>query len=254
MKILIIEDELQTAEVLKDIILTIRQDTEVAGIIDSIENSVKFLSVPENQIDLIFMDIHLADGLSFEIFTHVKIECPVVFCTAYDQYALQAFKSNGIEYLLKPVSDEDIKRAFEKVDSLKQSLSAEKDILTIVKEAFPVQKNYKGAFLVEQGDSFVPVSIQSIALFALADEKVYAYCFDNRQYAIPKSMEEIELALNPSQFYRINRQIILNRDSIKGIKQYFNRKIIISATVRTPEQLIVSRLKVSAFLRWIEKP
>lgn len=254
MKILVIEDELQTAEVLKDIILHIRPGAEVVEIIDSIENSVKFLSMPKNQVDLIFMDIHLADGLSFEIFTQVKIDSPVIFCTAYDQYALQAFRANGIEYILKPVSEEDIRKAFEKVDNLRQSLNAEKDILSIVKEAFPVQKNYRGAFLVEQGDSFVPIAIQSVALFALADEKVFAYCFDNRQYTIPKSMEEIELNLNPSQFYRINRQIILNRDAIKGIKHYFNRKIIISATIRTHEQLIVSRLKVSAFLRWIEKP
>lgn len=254
MKILIIEDELQTAEVLKDIIIHVRADAEIVEIIDSIESSVKFLSIPENKVDLIFMDIHLADGLSFEIFAHVKISCPIVFCTAYDQYALQAFRANGIEYILKPVSDDDIKRAFEKVDNLKQSLSAEKEILSIVKEAFPSQKNYKGAFLVEQGDSFVPIAMESVALFSLTEEKVFASCFDNRQYPIPKSMEEIELALNPSQFYRINRQIILNRDTIKGIKHYFNRKIIISATINVPEQLIVSRLKVSSFLRWIEKP
>ncbi len=254
MKILIIEDEPQIAEVLKDIIVKINTEAEIVALLGSIEKSVQFLSVAKNAPDIIFMDIQLADGLSFEIFSHVEVRCPVVFCTAYDQYTLQAFKSNGIEYILKPIKEEDIRAAFEKIAKLKQSFSLENDILSVIRKAFPEKKEYRTSILVQYKGSYIPIAVDSIAFFFLNNEIVYGYCFDNKKYSVFKSMEEIESTLDPNQFYRINRQILLNRTAIKEIQSYINRKVLVKTDLSAPEPLVVSRLKVSTFLRWIEQP
>ena len=254
MKILLIEDERQIAEVLKDIILKIKPESDIIGIVDSIDKSVQFLSVEENKPDLIFMDIQLADGLSFEIFSRVTINCPIIFCTAYDQYTLQAFKANGIEYILKPIKEDDIRSAFGKMEKLKEAFHSDNDILNVLKNAFHEHKNFRKSILVQSKECYIPISIENIALFFLTNDIVYAHCSDNKRYSIFKTMEEIEVNLDPEQFYRINRQIILNRKSIKEIQPYINRKLIVKTSVQTSEQLIVSRLKVTSFLKWIEQP
>ncbi len=254
MKILIIEDEPQTAQVLKEIITGIKPDCEIVGILDSIDKTVKYLSVKENTPNLIFMDIQLADGVSFEIFSRVSVDCPVVFCTAYDQYTLQAFKSNGIEYILKPIKEDDIRSAFEKVDKLNLSFHTNEYIVSILKNRFPDQKNYRTSLIVQHKEGFIPVPVENIAFFFLLNEIVYVYCFDNKKYSVFKTMDEIESTLDPEQFYRISRQIILNRKAIKEIQPYMNRKVIVKTDLQTSERLIVSRLKVTSFMKWIEQP
>jgi DNA-binding LytR/AlgR family response regulator len=254
MKILIIEDEPQIAAELTDIIGKIIPEAEFVEILESIEASIKFLSVEKNEPDVILMDIQLADGLSFEIFSLIKINCPVIFCTAYDQYMLEAFKSNGIEYILKPITEDDIRMAFEKLDKLRLSFNSESNMLTMIKNSFSLQKNYLNSILVHHIGNYIPISIENIAFFHLTNEIVYIHCFNNKKYSVYKSMEEIESTLNPNQFYRINRQILLNRHSIKEIQPYVNRKVIVKTDLQSPEELIVSRLKVSSFLKWIEKP
>ena len=254
MKILIVEDEPQIASELTEIIGKIIPQAEYSDILDSIEASVKFLSVKTNRPDVIFMDIQLADGLSFEIFSNVEINCPVIFCTAYDKYTLEAFKSNGIDYILKPITENEIRAAFEKLEKLKRSFNSENNLIALIKNAFSLQKDFLNSILVHHIGSYIPISIENIAFFHLTNEIVYAHCFNNKKYSVYKSMEEIESALNPNQFYRINRQILLNRSSIKEIQPYINRKVVIKTDLLYPEQLIVSRLKVATFLKWIEKP
>ena len=254
MKILVIEDEIQIAEVLIDILKKIRPEVVICGIVDSIEKSVRFLSVKQNAPDLIFMDIQLADGLSFEIFSRIDVNCPVIFCTAYDQYTLQAFKSNGIEYILKPIREEDICTAFDKLEKLKLSFNSDSNILSLIKDAFSGQKTYRTSILVQYKGSYIPIAVESIAFFFVSNEIVYAHCFDNRKYSVFKAMEEIESTLNPKQFYRISRQNLVNRASIKEIQSYVNRKVVIKTDLQSTEQLIVSRLKVPTFLKWIEQP
>ena len=254
MNILIIEDEPQTANVLVDIIRQVQPQSRILGILESIEQSVRYFSGECTSPDLIFMDIQLADGLCFEIFTRVHINSPVVFCTAYDQYTLQAFKTNGVDYILKPVKEEDVKMTFAKIDRLKYAFRPELDILSLLNSALNEKKKFKASILVRFRESYIPVTITNIAVFKLENEILFACTFDNSKYPVFKTITEIESEIDPDRFYRINRQIIINRTAIKEIQPYFNRKVVIKPNITFDEQLIVSRLKVSDFLHWVEQP
>ncbi|MGD9977961.1 MAG: LytR/AlgR family response regulator transcription factor [Bacteroidales bacterium] len=254
MKILIVEDEPQTAGVLQDIISKIRPGLQVIGVTESIAQTVKYLSGSGHQPDLIFMDIQLADGLSFEVFSRIQVKSPVIFCTAYDQYTLQAFKVNGIEYILKPIKEDDVRAALEKLETLRQSFNPDAEILSIVKDAFGSRKSFKTSLLVRYRESFIPIAVSNIALFYVDSEIVYAITFDNQKYPIFKPISEVEGDINPNQFYRINRQALVNRDAIKEIQPYFNRKVIVKTHLKFNGPLVVSRLKVTDFMEWVELP
>jgi len=254
MKILIIEDEPQTASVLKDIIQEVRPQSEILETLESIGLSVKYLSDAKNQPDLIFMDIQLSDGLSFEIFSKVTVKCPVIFCTAYDQYTLQAFKTNGIDYILKPIKEEDIKAAFVKYENLQQAFKPESALLELMRNVLNERKTYKTSILVRFRESFIPIALADIALFVMDNEVLYAYTFENKKYAVFKPISDIENEIDPNQFFRINRQVLMNRSAILEIEPYFNRKMIVKTRITLDEHLIVSRLKVSDFMKWIEQP
>jgi len=253
MKVLIIEDEPHNALTLSEIIVQVKPDSIILEILESIEKAVKYLTNPNNKPDLIFADIQLSDGLSFEIFSKIRIKCPIIFCTAYDQYTLQAFKTNGIEYILKPVKEEDIEAAFNKYETLKESLKPDNEIVTLLKQAFNQKERFKTSILVHFKESFIPIAVNKVALFILDTEIIYIHTFDNQRYPVYKSMAEIESNVDPSVFFRINRQVLLNKNAIKEVQPYFNRKVIIKTAVRTNEQLIVSRLKVTEFMNWIEQ-
>ena len=251
MHILIVEDEPQTAAILKEIIEKVYPAAQVVGILESIEQTVKFLS-SENPPALIFMDIQLADGLCFGIFSRVQIPCPVIFCTAYDQYTLQAFKSNGIEYILKPVKEEDLKAAFDKIEKLKQAFNPNLNLISSMNDLLK-KKDYKSSILIRYRESYIPVAVDNIALFLRENEVVYAYRFDLQKHAVFKTLEEIESSINPELFYRINRQVLLNRHAIQEIQPYFNRKMVVKTALKLNEKLVVSRLKVTPFMQWVEQ-
>jgi DNA-binding LytR/AlgR family response regulator len=254
MRILIIEDEPHTAKTLCEIIVQIRPDSVVPEILESIEQSVKYLSNENNLPDLIFADIQLADGLSFEIFSEIQLKCPIIFCTAFDHYTLQAFKTNGIEYILKPVKVEDVELAFTKYETLKESLKPDTDIVNLLKKTIHQKKDYKSSILVHFKESFIPIAVDKIAFFIVDTEIIYIHTFDNKRYPVFKSMTEIESSVDPSMFFRINRQVLLNKKAIREIQPYFKRRVIIKTDIQTKEQLIVSRLKVTEFLNWTEQP
>jgi two-component system response regulator LytT len=254
MRILIIEDEPHTAKTLCEIIVQIRPDSVVPEILESIEQSVKYLSNENNLPDLIFADIQLADGLSFEIFSEIQLKCPIIFCTAFDHYTLQAFKTNGIAYILKPVKVEDVELAFTKYDTLKESLKPDTDIVNLLKKTIHQKKDYKSSILVHFKESFIPIAVDKIAFFIVDTEILYIHTFDNKRYPVFKSMTEIESSVDPSMFFRINRQVLLNKKAIREIQPYFKRRVIIKTDIQTKEQLIVSRLKVTEFLNWTEQP
>lgn len=253
MKILIIEDEPHNAEVLNEIIGQVKPGAIILEVLESIDQAVKYLSNQNNTPDLIFSDIQLADGLSFEIFSTIKIKCPIIFCTAYDQYTLQAFKTNGIEYILKPVKEEDIEAAFIKYETLKESLKPDTNIVTLLKQAFSQKESYKTSILVNYKESFIPIAVNKIAFFVVENEILYIQTFDNQRYPVFKTMSEIEFSVDSSMFFKINRQVLLNKNAIKEVQPYFNRKVIIKTDVKIKEQLIVSRLKVTEFMNWIEQ-
>jgi len=253
MNVWIIEDEPQAAVVLSELIAEVYPAAHVSRIIESISQAVTHLSALKGQPDLIFMDIQLADGLSFEIFSRVEVRCPVIFCTAYDQYTLQAFKSNGIEYILKPVQEEDIRAAFAKVEKLKQAFAPNNELLNSIRGMFTEKKTYKSSILIHYRESYIPVPVEKIAVFVLENDVVQAWRFDQQKHAVFKTMDELESSLDPAYFYRINRQTLINRQVIQEIQPYFNRKMVVKTAVKLPEQLIVSRLKVSDFMKWLEE-
>lgn len=250
MNILIIEDENKTASLLKEMIEE-QEHCLVVNICQSISSSVQYLNKNQEKIDLIFMDILLADGESFEIFKQITVTKPVIFCTAYDNYMLKAFKNNGIDYILKPFHQKDINDALSKVGFIKLSLTKINDLL----EVRPIKpKTYQQAFIVESRDKLVPIFVSDIAIFILRNENVYALQFNGEKVSIFKPLDEIEVSINPAVFFRINRQMIVNRRAIKDIEPFFNRKAIINLSFDISEKIIVSRLKVSDFKKWIENP
>jgi two-component system response regulator LytT len=225
MNILIIEDEPHTAQILSEIIVQVRPDSIILETLESIEQSVKYLSNDKNLPDLIFSDIQLADGLSFEIFSKVQLKCPIIFCTAFDQYTLQAFKTNGIEYVLKPVKEEDVEIAFTKYETLKESLKPDTEIVNLLKSTFQKKENYKSSILVHVKESFIPIEVSKIAFFIVDTEILYIHTFDNKRYPVFKSMSEIEASLDPSIFFRINRQVLLNKKPLKRCNLILSEKL-----------------------------
>jgi DNA-binding LytR/AlgR family response regulator len=254
MNVLIVEDEIKTAQLLKELIES-KPDFIIVSIQDSIEGTVNYLSKHQEQIDLIFLDVHLADGHSFEIFNRIQIDIPIIFCTAYDQYVMQAFKSNGIDYILKPFNDDDIFNALEKIKGLKKSLSKESvPNLENIQSLFQEKKVFQESIIVHVGEKMIPITIDSISLFQLENEAITIYTINNKKYIIFKRMDDVQSMLDDRLFFRINRQTIINRHAVKEIEPYFNRKVIVHTTAPIRDKLIVSRLKVTPFLDWLETP
>lgn len=251
MNIIIIEDELRTAKSLENIILSIRPGSKIIGRYQSIEGAVKALSQQE-QPDLIFMDIQLADGLCFEIFKQVKISSPVVFCTAFDEYSLEAFKRNGVDYVLKPFSKDDIQSAFEKVDGL-QNFFQQKvvpDISNLLaKLSLPAGKE---SFLVFKGQKYTTVKTENIAFFYIHNDSSTIMCFDQQEFVLGQSLDQITALVSAKQFFRVNRQYLVNFKAIKEIEHYFLRKLFVRLVIETPNKLLINKEKTPAFLSWME--
>lgn len=249
MNILLVEDEHHTAQMLQDIIET-DKDFIVLKTLDSISDTVSYLAKYSQNIDLIFLDIHLSDGHSFEIFRHIDINIPVIFCTAYDEYALQAIKNNGIEYILKPFQDEEILNALQKFKQLAGRFRQETSFK--IPDYLPKASPYQESFLAQQKDKAIVVFTENISMFTIEQDIVYLYTFDRKRYPVFKNMEYVESVCDSRLFFRINRQMLINRNAIITIQPYFNRKVILELKVEPEDQPIVSRLKVTAFKGWLE--
>lgn len=253
MTILIVEDEPKSARLLQTLTEAVRSDARVLGICGSIEETVHFLTTPGPKPDLLFMDIELADGNSFEIFKQVTITAPVIFCTAYDAYMLDAFKANGIAYLLKPVEEQDIRAAFAKLDTIAKALTPDVSALARLLADNPMSSRYNTSFLVRVREKMVPIAVADIALISFEHEVSCLYTHKNEKYPLFKTMDEIEAVLDPAQFFRINRQMIVHRRAIVDIEPYFNRKVTLTLMCTPAEKPVVSRLKVTPFLAWVER-
>jgi DNA-binding LytR/AlgR family response regulator len=248
MTILIVEDEPRTARLLRDLLLEAEPETEVVGICDSISGTVRWLEAQATPPGLIFMDIHLADGVSFEIFHKTRVLSPVVFCTAYEQYTLEAFRSGGIAYILKPFKEADIADVFARLDAVRRVRSPD----PLLEAAAQAARKGNASFLVKVRDKMYPVLAKDIALVSLENEVTYLYTFDQEKHPLFKGMEEMEAALDPDCFFRINRQMILSREAIREIEPLVNRKVRVHTRVSPTEEPVVSRLKVTDFLHWVE--
>lgn len=251
MKVIIVEDEAKTAADLKLTLMKLDGEIRVAAILDSIEASVDYFSA-EEMPDLIFMDIQLADGLSFEIFKSVTITCPVIFCTAFDEYAIEAFKANGIDYILKPFDDTSIANSLSKLKHLENHFNSGNILLKNLSHLLPKPKVYKTGFLVSYKDKIIPVAVDDIACFYYTNGLTFLVTFANQKYSLALTMDDVEEWLNPSLFYRANRQFIVSYKAIKEVEHYFARKLVVKVPVNVPESIVVSKAKASNFLQWME--
>ena len=252
MKAIIIEDEKKIATDLKRMLKKVSPEIEVQAILESIDASVNWLQsnpMPE----LIFMDIQLGDGLSFQIFSKVKIECPVIFCTAYDKYALDAFKANGIDYLLKPLNEEILAESLQKLNSLKSHfIQNPQSINELISSISKSNVNYKTSYLISYKAKMLPVPVTNIVYFTITDGQTTLLTNTEETYTIAKNLEDLENELDPRQFIRANRQFLISFSFIKEVEHYLNRKLEVLLTVKTEESIIISKEKSSEFLSWME--
>ena len=255
MKVLIIEDEENAAIRLSNLLRNISPDIEFLDVLNSIESSVKwFLSNPSP--DLVFLDIQLADGLSFRIFDLVKVECPIIFTTAFDEFAVKAFEVNSIDYLLKPINEEKLVKSIQKFNNLQYNVNND-EVQQQMLEMLKIYKNsvedYKTRFLINKADRLVIVPIEDIAFFVAENKEVQLITSDNKHYFVYESLDKLEKQLNPANFFRINRQIILSVNSIEKIANYFNYKLKLTLKPTTEKDIIVGRKKVKEFKEWLNK-
>jgi DNA-binding LytR/AlgR family response regulator len=241
MKIVIIEDEKITARDLAGTIEKVAPLATVIKMIASVREGIAWFS-EEREVELIFADIQLGDGTSFNIFSQSKIKAPVIFCTAYDEYALEAFGANGIDYILKPFSDETVRAAIMKFISLKGSSS----------DPSVPRRPQTTSILVYQQDRILPIAIEDAAFFYYANGMVSVTTFDNVKYSINKSMDEIAKLTEPV-FFRANRQFLIHRRAVLEITNSLSRKLSLRLAIATPEDVTVSREKMSSFLDWLTR-
>lgn len=250
MNIVIIEDEKHTAADLAATILDIEPQAKIIEILGSVKDSLIFFQKHNDHIDLIFSDIQLGDGLSFEIFSKVNITAPIIFCTAYDEYALNAFSVNGIHYLLKPFSSKAVGEAIQKYHTLfKGNSNSPTDYSTLI-SLLEQRKPEVLSVLVYQKDRIMPVPLNKIALFYIDSEITYLITFDNKTFQVNKTLDEAEL-MTGNNFFRANRQFLINRDAISDASAYFSRKLIVNLRVKCDSQIIISKEKATRFLNWL---
>lgn len=250
MEALIIEDELIAAQNLQRLITNVAPDIEIARTLQSVEETVEYFSRPE-KIDVVFMDIHLADGLAFHIFDSVNIDCPIIFTTAYDQYALDAFKVNSIDYLLKPINKEDLIRAIDKLRRNMDNKAGTVGMEQIRSLMEMMQSNkYKSYFLIQVRDKLVPLQVSDIAYIYLDDKLTRAVTFNGQSQILDKPLDAIFSQLDPTLFFRANRQYIISHKAVKDISIWPLSKLHITLSLPTPDKIIVSRARTSEFKDW----
>ncbi|WP_072363724.1 LytTR family DNA-binding domain-containing protein [Chitinophaga sancti] len=251
MNILIIEDEPRAAKELKNMVQQIDDTIQVLGILESVEQAKEWFSNNAHP-DLILSDIQLADGLSFEIYSQVKVTSAVIFCTAFDEYLMTAFETNAVSYLLKPVTIEKLEKALEKYESMKAAFANEllpNNLQSLLQVVRPVHKT---ALLVNEKEKIIPVQVKDIACIYLDNTILQITTLQNKKYYITATMEETERLLDPAVFFRANRQYLINKAAIGNAERYFARKLVIRLTVPTEEQIVVSKAKAGEFLQWLE--
>ncbi|MBQ8221883.1 MAG: response regulator transcription factor [Bacteroidales bacterium] len=251
MKAVIIEDEKIAADLLKSLINQLDDSVEIVAVLQTVEDSVEWIN-DNPQPDLMFVDIHLADGSSFSIFDKVEVKCPIIFTTAYDEYALKAFEVNSIDYLLKPINKDDLSRALNKYRNLKgdsNSLDYMKLVGKFMEEAEKMH-HYKEYFLVPERDKLIPLPTKEIAYIYIDLKIIKAVTYSGKVYYMSHNLDEMMKQLNPKKFFRANRQFIIAHDAVKDVSIWFGNKISINLCVETEEKIIVSKARVTEFKNW----
>lgn len=256
MKAVIIEDEALIAEEMQGYIASVAGDVQVLEVLSSLKSARKWF-MNHAEPDLLFMDIRLSDGLSFELFDQFTLQCPVIFCTAYEEYAIRAFKVNGVDYLLKPVQEEELKKAIDKIRSMRESKSFVPGDLMQLMQYFSnpalAKTTYKERVIINSGNKWVPVETKDIAVF-FKDNINYVYTFSGEKHIYDFSaLEEIEEVLDPALFFRANRQTIINIHAIHSVKPHGNQKLMVQLKQPLKMEIDISREKAPFFKKWVDK-
>ncbi|WP_438423659.1 LytR/AlgR family response regulator transcription factor [Aquimarina macrocephali] len=250
MQVLIIEDESRAANQLQNVLKTGGFEYQLLDVIDTVEDAVIWFQTHPTP-DLVFMDIQLADGLSFEIFQEVNVEAPIVFTTAFDQYAIQAFKVNSIDYLLKPIQQDELNTALNKFFKTNTPSVVAPDILKQLLSSMQVINQREG-ILVKEGSGFVQIKTSDL-IYVYSQESITFGVTINKRYIIDETIDQLFSSLDPNQFYRINRGQIISKISIQKIDSYFNHRVKLSMLNPRDQEFIVSRQKTSDFKEWMNK-
>ncbi len=253
---MLIEDEAVTARNLAYLLQVVDPGIRIVAMLPGVQEAIAWLQAHPAAYDLVFSDIRLADGLSFEVFRQVPVQRPVVFVTAYDDYALEAFRHNGIDYLLKPFDEAEIRRALEKYRRLVPSATAggeEAKLATLLELLSRPAPAYRRSFLVRARNKLVPVEAAHIAWIYTAHELVYAYTPEGQQYLLDETLEELEAQLDPQVFCRANRQFLVNRQAVRALEPYFNGRLLVQLQPVAPEPVLVSKARAGSFRDWLNR-
>jgi two-component system LytT family response regulator len=256
MNILIIEDEAIAARRIKKMVNDFDSNNHIVGQVDSVESAVEWFENNPSP-DLVLCDIELADGQSFEIFNKTTVESPVIFTTAYDEYAIKAFKVNSVDYLLKPVKEDDLRRSMDKLQQLKTTFNPKQPSINIesLLNELNLQKqstfNYRDRFLIKQGQRYFIVNVEDIAYFYTKGKAVFLKCWDNKEYIVDYTLDDLEKTMNPKNFFRANRQFLIELKAVDRVHMWFNSKLKVEVKPHSTEELIVSREKAGDFKQWL---
>ena len=249
-RIVIVEDETAAVVNLRNMLATVVGEVEVVAVLESVVEAVEYFS-GSPEADIVFMDIHLADGDSFRIFNSVDINIPIIFTTAYNEYALEAFKVNSIDYLLKPYKEEDLRRALDKLYRLTASEREQKEQKR-EKVVAAMQGAAMQTMLVRYKDKIVPVNMEDVAFFYTFAERVTLTTLKGESYPVDKSLEALQQQLSDNKFFRANRQFIISRSAVKDIAVWFGNRLALNLVVDTPERIIISKARVPEFKQWLQ--
>lgn len=253
MNLLIVEDEEIAIEKLEQLVKKALPEINILARLDSVKGAVNWLQ-NNPAPDLVFLDIHLADGISFDIFRQVQVSCPIIFTTAYDEYAVKAFELNSIDYLLKPIRPDDVKRALDKYARLFQSPEPRPviDVEQLLQALAPKTKTYKARFLVKLGQKIRSVPVEEVAYFFAEDKLVFLVATDGSKMPVDFSLDQLDEMLDPARFFKANRQFVISMDSIAQIFPYSNSRIKVNLKPTEPRELIISNDKAPLFKTWLD--
>ena len=249
MKVLIVEDETAAAENLAEMLNEIDPAIKVLGNTESVQQTVRWLQQSELP-DLIFMDIHLSDGSSFAIFQQMEVDIPIIFTTAYDQYAIDAFKVNSIDYLLKPIKEQDLRQALTKFN--KQNKQDTGQYISLLKRLTAAQE-YRTRLLIPYRDKLLPVEVKDIACFYSSNKNTELFLKDGSHFPCNNTLDQMMSQLNPDEFIRANKQFIVSRTAITNITIWFDSRLLVNVAVEVPERIYVSKNRAAEFKAWIVK-
>lgn len=249
MKAIILEDEKLSADYLITLLKRINPTIEILGVYDSVASALEVFQ-DDVAIDVLFADIHLADGISFDLFSKVDIEIPVIFTTAYDEYAIKAFKLNSIDYLLKPIGISELRSALEKLEKIQKNHSSQQ--IQEVATNYLQNSSYKNRFLVKIGDAIIPIKTEEIIHFISEDGMVFLVTKQGKRHPVDYNLDQLERMLDPSLFFRINRKVIVELNSVQKAVSYFNSRLKIKTDLLDEEASVVSRDRVPSFKNWLD--